>query len=145
MNPNALATTTGPNDVDNVEQVLVSSPITGGAYHVVLSAPLGEIFEDENGDPAPQEVAVIISGIEADPSLELKITSVTQTDPDRFTIVWPALIGSPYCVQQSPDLTPGSWTDITGDIVAQTSFVARALTSDPGTISKNFWRVRKVK
>lgn len=142
-NPSANATT-GINDRDNVEQVLVSNPGANQAYNIVLSPAPGETFVDDQGNPAPQEVAVIISGIEPDPSLELIITSVTQTGPDKFTLLWPALIGSPYRVQESPDLSAGSFTDITGDIVAETAFVAREVTADPTTISKKFWRVRKV-
>jgi hypothetical protein len=38
----------------------------------------------------------------------------------------------------------GSFVDITGDIIAQTAFVASEVTGDPTTVTKKFWRVRKV-
>ena len=143
-NPNALATKTGPNSVDNVEQVLIDNPAAGGDYNIVLAPAAGETFVDDIGNPTSQEVALIISGIDPDPSLELVITSVMQTGADKFTLVWPALIGSSYRVQESPDLGTNSFTDITGDIVAEMNFIAREVTGDPTTISKKFWRVRKV-
>jgi len=136
--------TTGVNDRDNVEQVIVSSPSAGQSYNIVLSPAIGETFVDDTGSPAPQRVAVLISGIEPNPALKLAVTSITQTGADKFTLVWPALIGSTYRVQESLDLSVGSFSDVTGDIVAQTSFVAREVTGDPNTITKKFWRVRKV-
>lgn len=143
FNPSANATT-GVNGRDNVEQVLIPNAVAGQTYNIQLSPASGETFGDDTGNPAPQQVAVAISGIESDPSLELVITSIVQTGADKFTLVWPALIGSPYRVQESLDLTQGSFSDITGDIVAETAIVAREVTGDPVTMSKKFWRVRKV-
>lgn len=150
-NPDALATTNGPNDKDNVEQVIVATPTAGTDYTITIEPASGETFVDELGQNAPQEVAVIISGIDPDPSLELIITSVLQTGADKFTLVWSSLAGSTYRVQQSSDLTVGSFIDLTAgpsnlpvELVAPGNFTAYEVTSDPATITKNFWRVRKV-
>jgi hypothetical protein len=142
-NPAANATT-GINDRDNVEQVLIASPTMGQTYDIVLSPAAGETFVDDLGNPAPQKVALLISGIEPNPSLELVISSVLQTGSDKFTLVWPSLIGTAYRVQESPDLSPGSFIDITGDLVATSNFIAREVTFNPTIVGKRFWRVRKV-
>lgn len=142
-NPGSNATP-GVNSFDNVEQVLISNPSSLQAFDIEISPASGETFVDDTGTPVPQQVAVLISGIKPDPALALRIISITQTGADKFTVVWPALVGTAYRVEESPDLTQNSWVDVTGDIVAQSSLVAKELTADPATVSERFWRVRKV-
>lgn len=141
-NPAALATT-GINDRDNVEQVLIASPVASQQYEIVLSPAAGETFVDEDGNPAPQDVAVVISGIESNPSLELEISSVVRTDVDEFTVVWPALVGAVYQIQESDDLV--TFSDLGGEVTAQTSLVALPITSDPSLEGNKFWRVKRIK
>lgn len=142
-NPAAPATN-GINSRDNVEQVLIPTPIAGGDYQIVLGQPIGETFVDDLGQPAPHRLAVIISGIESNPALEFKTTTLVRSDIDEWSLVWQALVGCSYRIQQSTTMAPGSWTDLSGDLLAEASVMAYTLTADPNTQTKTFWRVIKL-
>ncbi len=140
-NPTANATT-GVNTRDNVEQVRIASPVAGQVYNIVLGPATGETFVNDLGSPAPQPVALIVSGIQ--PDLAFHIIDVIRTGTDKWTLVWTANVGSTYRVATSTNLANGTWTDVTGDISATTTYVAREVTSNPTTDSQRFWRVRKL-
>jgi hypothetical protein len=102
----------------------------------------GETFVDEMGQASPQPVSIVISGIQSDPTLTFRITDILKTGTDAWTVVWPAVVGVIYRVQTSTDLI--SWTDTTGDIMAETDVVAREVINATPAAEQRFWRVRKV-
>jgi hypothetical protein len=138
----AAVATTGVNNRDNVEQVVIANPVAGQLYMVNVGPAAGETFVDEMGQASPQPVSIVISGIQSDPTLTFRITDILKTGTDAWTVVWPAVVGVIYRVQTSTDLI--SWTDTTGDIMAETDVVAREVINATPAAEQRFWRVRKV-
>lgn len=76
--------TKGDNTVDNVEQVLLESPIAGRKYRIEVSNK-GTLVNDVTPVPAPtpQNYALIITGVEA------SSLSTTNTSADNLATIYP--------------------------------------------------------
>ena len=80
----------------------------------------------------------------SEPALDFRIISLEPTGAAAWTLVWTAEVGSLYRVQTSTELATGTWTDVTGDIAAATTYVAHEVTDPTPTGLRRFWRVRKL-
>jgi hypothetical protein len=139
--PANAATRNGDNKRDNVEQILVDSP-SAGQFFTVRVTHKGTL-KDDSGATAPQALSMILSGVIADPTPELKISDISATGTNLFTIIWPSVVGATYEIETSPDLTVGSWTTLPGAYVSTKDFTAAEVANNIGE-TRRFWRVRRL-
>ena len=90
------------NTVDPIEQVLVSSPVVGRDYRVSITSKVNLI--DAVGRPAPQELAIVITGNALLPS-ELFQVLLQEGDEAEVRLSVPSTVGNRYQVESSTDLT----------------------------------------
>ena len=109
-----------PTACDTVEQVLISTPASGVTYTINVS-PFNTL-RNHLGQPASQNVSIIVSGVEASPSPDFQVTVFEPTGLNASTLGWPAVVGTVYRLQTSVDLQ--TWADASGDYVAAKPFVA---------------------
>ena len=136
LNP-SNAPSKGINNVDNVEQVVISNPVPGGTYTINLAPAAGETFVNDTGNSAPQAVSVFISGVQAD-GMD---TRMTWNGGSSYSFTWIAKQGNVYRLETSTDLH--DWVEISGDIAPTTTQVMShtpTLTSG----SKRFWRPKRI-
>jgi hypothetical protein len=129
------AATTGDNFRDNVEQVLIASPVDG-----MYSVKVNHKGALSNGW---QDVSILISGNLPLEKPELAIVDVNRLLAPTNTLEWPSVVGQFYRVQSTTSLIDGAWTDLTGDISAlRTNIVYGAETNpEPDVL---FFRVNEV-
>jgi hypothetical protein len=140
-NPTAAATRSGDNKRDNVEQVLVDSPASGQEFTVRVTHK--DNLRDDTGAIAPQELSLVLSGVEADSAADLKILDISVTGVDLYTISWTSVVGATYQIETLPDLATGVWTTLAGDYVATKDVTAAEIPSNPGE-DRRFWRVKRL-
>ena len=83
LDPMAAATK-GDNVVDNIEQVLLESPVGGRQYRIEVSNK--GTLKNDAGVPAPQNYALIVTGYDFTATNQL---SVTDVDPKDAVAVYP--------------------------------------------------------
>ena len=126
-NPVAAATT-GDNTRDKVEQVVINAP-SAGVYTVTVTHK-GTLVD------GAQTVSIVIDGNIATAAPTHQITSFVQTGTDKFTIVWPTVVGANYQIQSTTDFAQSS--DEGGEISPLTTTTAVALT---GGAPHKFYRI----
>lgn len=100
-------------------------------------------LKDDTGAIAPQELSLVLSGVEADPAAELKILDISVTGVDLYTISWTSVVGATYQIETLPDLATGVWTTLAGDYVATKDVTAAEITSNPGE-DRRSWRGKRL-
>jgi hypothetical protein len=135
----ASAATQADNTVDNVEQVVVSSPTANGEYTITVSHK-GNLVDDL-AQVTGQDLSIIIDGNIAATAPALKVEEIVKTGAEEFTLTWPAVVGKRYSVEASSDLQ--SWTAATGEISAIKEFVASPV-SAPSSSPRRFYRVLEI-
>jgi len=125
---------TGDNTRDNVEQVVIASPMTG--EYVVCITHKGALVDGR------QQVSIIISGNTATDAPAHQVTFFVQTAAEEFTIVWPTVVGANYQIESSTHLSV--WTEEGGEISPLTTTTAVPLTVIGGTPYK-FYRIKRLR
>lgn len=133
-NPNTAAIT-GDNDLDNVEQVIISNPVAGMEYTIRVNHK-GNLVAPGN-PTAGQTVSLIITGNEAENAPSFAIDHLEQTGTDEFTVCWSSVVGADYRVESSLDLN--SWTS-EGDVVNALREEIASEVPAPSANTKRFWR-----
>ena len=145
-----LPTYSGPNHRDTVEKIIIpqpgsaqSTPTAGHDYTITYGPAPGVTLRNELGQAAPQEMFIVLSGIQVQGTPPFQIVWFEETADDEVTLLWASIPGSTYWVQYCDSLATGSWTDIGGSsLVATTTFAARTVPKNP-TGSQHFYRIRK--
>ncbi len=83
---------------------------------------------------------IVIDGNVAQPAPVHKVSSLTPTATQEFTIVWPTVVGANYQIESSTDLI--NWSNEGGEISPLTTTTAIALT---GADPKNFYRIIRLR
>lgn len=131
----ATAATTGDNFRDNVEQVLIASPVDG-MYSVKVNHK-GTLSNDW------QDVSILISGNLPLDKPELAIVDVDRLLAPTNTLEWPSVVGQFYRVQSITNLIDGVWSDLTGDISALRTNIVFGVDTNPEP-EVLFFRVNEV-
>jgi hypothetical protein len=137
--PAAAALNNGDNTRDNVEVVNIASPVSGQTYLIRVTHK--GTLRDDTGATAPQQLSLVVSGVDVQPAPEFAITQVTKTGATQYSVLWGSVVGSTYRLETSTDLN--NWTIVPGDISAtqiQTSVPVSASIGE----DKRFWRVRRL-
>jgi len=122
------AATTGDDTLNNVEQVVVSSP-TAGSDYIVRVTHKGTLRGGQ------QWVSIVVSGADVIPTPNFVLTA-TSAGGDFVNITWPAVVSGIYRIQGASSFL-GPWTDMTGDISANLENMS-VLVEAPS--SPFFWR-----
>ena len=130
------AATRGLNRLDNVEQVLVESPVAGGLYQVIVAPAPDELLVDESGESAAQVVSVVISGLEA-----VADSAAAELLLESDELGWSPLPGVVYHVETAAELA-GSWMAVSNGVSFERSPVFTPIDRDSEE-SHRFWRVRR--
>ena len=125
---------TGDNTRDNVEQVVIASPMTG--EYIVSITHKGVLVD------GAQQVSIIISGNTALDAPAHQTTSFVRTAADEFTIVWPTVVGANYQIESSTELAV--WSDEGGEISPLTTTTAVPVTVMGGTPYR-FYRIKRLR
>jgi nucleotidyltransferase/DNA polymerase involved in DNA repair len=133
----SAAATTGDDTRNNLEQVVVSSPLTGTNYIVRITYK--GTLKDNAGHTANDQWASLIMSGNLSTALPFIITAfIPQTNGD-FIITWNAVVGGEYIIQTSTDLI--TWTDESGDINANLENMSELITpSGPYT----YYRIKRI-
>jgi hypothetical protein len=106
--------TTGDDSRNNLEQVVVNSPLTGTNY--IVRVTYKGSLKDNYGHPANDQWASLVMSGNLSTALPFVITGFYPQPNGQFIITWNAVVGGEYVVQTSTDLI--HWTDDTGYINA---------------------------
>ncbi len=136
----ASAATTADNNADNVEQVMISNPVTNGIYTVRITHK--GTLKDDTGATADQWITVLVSGNVPQAEPALVIQSITQTSSNTLAVQWPANVGRVYQVQARTNVDSGTWTAVTDDISAARTNVAVTVSMSGST---RFYRVARLR
>jgi Subtilase family len=128
--------TTGDDTRNNLEQVVVNSPVTGTNY-IVRVTYKGTLKDNNGATTGGQWASLIMSGNLAT-ALPFEVTGFYQQPNGQFIITWNAVVGGEYIVQGSDDLS--NWTDLTGPINANLESMSE-LVSPSG--SYYFYRIAR--
>lgn len=120
----AAAATTGDDNRNNVEQVLIANP-TPGTYTVRVTHK-GTLLNQE-----AQWVSILVSGNVPQAKPEFRITNQSITPAGDFALVWQAVVGQRYQVQYRNNVEGPGWTDIGPEVVAALPTVSVELPIDP--------------
>lgn len=131
----ANAATTGDNFRDNVEQVLIASPIDG--IYTVQVNHKGTLSNDW------QDASILISGNLPLDKPELAIVDVDRLLAPTNTLEWPSVVGQFYRVQSTTNLIDSAWSDLTGDISALRTNIVFGVETNPEP-EVLFFRVNEV-
>ena len=144
------------NDRDNVEQVVVESPITNGVYNVQvrskgnLTFPLrpvtGNAMAYTNQTVwTNQWVSLLISGNAPQPEPALEITD-DLSEPHFISLRWPSVVGRVYQVQcQTNLLSSQGWLPASGEIAATRTNTAVRLPLLHTNAPSCFYRIRRLR
>jgi hypothetical protein len=136
----ASAATTGDNDTDNVEQVVVVNPVTNGVYTVRVTHK--GTLKDDTGATAAQWISIFVSGNVRQAEPALLIEKIARTVGSAVAMQWPANVGRVYQVQSRAAVDSGTWTAATGEISATRTNVAVEVSMSGDT---RFYRVARVR
>jgi subtilisin family serine protease len=140
-NSPANAATTGDNNRDNVEQVVITNAAAG--TYLVRVTHKGNLVNDL-GAVADQPVSLLISGIVEQPAPSLAITSIAMLSSNVVAMKWNSVVGRVYRVQHRDDVASGSWSNDTGEISATKTNVSVALTF-PSGLTNRFYRIKLIR
>ena len=87
-----------------------------------------------------------LSGLRAADEMETPVVSITynkQTSPPSVTLSWCSVPNARYTVEQSPNMTTGSWTNLATGVVSGGTLTTHSITLPAGSVAKKFFRVRK--
>lgn len=112
----SAAATTGDDSRNNLEQVVVNSPLLGTNNNYIVRVTYKGTLKDNSGSAADGQWASIILSGNLSTALPFVITGFFQQPDGQFIITWNAVVGGEYIVQGSSDLV--NWTDLTGYINA---------------------------
>ncbi len=135
-NPSQAATT-GDNDRDNVEQVLIpgdgSSFGIDGLYKVTI-----KLDPDQMALVGSQPVSIVIVGALA-VDIPFRILAIDPTGVGGdYTIQWGSNVGATYGIERSSDLI--TWQSTSVDIVAIKEITSHVVQATPGA-NREFFRV----
>ncbi len=106
---------------DGCEKIIIpqpgsaqSTPTAGHDYTITYGPAPGVTLRNELGQAAPQEMFIVLSGIQVQGTPPFQIVWFEETADDEVTLLWASIPGSTYWVQYSDSLATGSWTDIGG-------------------------------
>lgn len=118
LNPAARtnAATTADNVRDNVEQVVITNPVTNGNYTVRVTHK-GNLVNDF-GTNSLQRFSLAAFGVAPGTKPTLIITNIAQTGAGQMTLQWAAVPGLNYQIQARNDLSSGSWSNVSPEINA---------------------------
>jgi hypothetical protein len=136
----ANAATTGDNDTDNGEQVVVANPVTNGVYLVRITHK--GTLKDHTGATADLWVSIFASGIVPQSEPPLAIERIAQASTNTVALRWVANVGRIYQLQHRDNVDSGTWSPATGEISATKTNVAVEL---PLTGSSRFYRLVRVR
>ena len=139
LNPAARtnAATTADNVRDNVEQVVITNPVTNGTYTVRVTHK-GNLVNDF-GTNSLQRFSLAALGVAPGTKPDLLITSVAQTGAGQVTLQWAAVPGLNYQIQERNDLSSGSWSNVSPEINAYRVNPSYTLTGQ--TNANRFYRL----
>ena len=131
------AATTDDDSLNNLEQVVITTPVTTGDY-IVRVTHKGALPTEG------QWVSIISSGVTGPPNgvAPFNLSGVIQGDQPggvTFALTFDSVVGGVYTVQGDADLAP-PWTDHIVNIVAIAESTMVAVTTPPGA-TRYFWRV----
>jgi hypothetical protein len=129
----SAAATTGDDTRNNVEQVVVNSPLVGTNYIVRVTA--------KNNLGSSGQWASIISSGNAVPTVDFRITNISNQGNGYYLITWNAVVGGIYRIQGSPNVF-GPYTDATGDISANLESMSYTVQA-PNNNPDYFWRIAR--
>jgi nucleotidyltransferase/DNA polymerase involved in DNA repair len=133
----SAAATTGDDTRNNLEQVVVSSPLTGTNYIVRITYK--GTLKDNAGHTANDQWASLIMSGNLSTALPFIITAFIPQPNGDFIITWNAVVGGEYIIQTSTDLI--TWTDESGDINANLENMSELITpSGPYT----YYRIKRI-
>jgi len=139
-NQPAAAATQGDNNVDNVEQVVVASPVAG-TYRVRISHK--GTLHDSSGIPINQSFSLLLSGNAPEPPLAFTSTLLlTVGGQPSISLKWSSVIGRVYQVQYRDDVATGGWQAATGEIVATATNVTVVLSRNT---ARRFYRLLRLR
>ncbi len=107
--------TKGDNYRDNVEQVVVTNA-TANEQFIVRVTHKGTLVDD-TGQPASQDLSIILSGIVPETRSKLAIVEADFSGGSEL-ILWPSVVGQNYRVQAAVDLLEQVWTNTSAEISA---------------------------
>lgn len=136
----ASAATTGDNNADNVEQVMIANPVTNGIYTIRVTHK--GTLKDATGATADQWITILLIGNVPQAEPPLVIQSITQTGSNTIALQWPANVGRVYQVQARANVNLGSWSAVSGDISATKTNVAVTVSMSG---SERFYRVARLR
>ncbi len=139
LNPAARtnAATTADNVRDNVEQVVITNPVTNGTYTVRVTHK-GNLVNDF-GTNSLQRFSLDATGVAPGTKPDLLITSVAQTGAGQVTLQWAAVPALNYQIQARNDLVSGSWSNVSPEINAYRVNPSYTLTGQ--TNASRFYRL----
>lgn len=106
------AATTGDDTRNNLEQVVVNSPLTGsGNPYIVRVTYKGSLKNNSGALANDQWASLIMSGNNA-VSIPFVFTQFAPQPNGQFLMTWSAVVGGDYVVQSTSSLL-GPWTDVT--------------------------------
>ena len=134
------AATTDDNTRDNVEQVVVSNPVTNAIYTVRLTHKGTNLVAGTTGATNEQWLSIFVSGNVAQAAPLLLIASIAMSSSNTVALKWNSVVGRVYQVQHRNDVATGAWSNTTGEISATKTNVAVNLFVPDG-VDTRFYRV----
>lgn len=120
----SAAATTGDDTRNNLEQVIVNSPVTGTNY--IVRVTYKGTLKDNSGHAANDQWASLAMSGNLSTALPFVITAFIPQPNGDFIITWNAVVGGEYVIQTSTDLI--NWTDATGYINANLESMSELVT-----------------
>jgi hypothetical protein len=134
------AVTTGDNNRDNVEQVVITN--AAADTYPVRVTHRGNMVDD-TGAVADQRVSLLTSGNAEQPAPSLAITSIAMLSSNVVAMKWNSVVGRMYQVQHRDDVASGSWSNDTGEISASKTNTAVEVDMS-GPNGRRFYQVIEV-
>jgi hypothetical protein len=123
----AAAALRGDDNTNNLEQVVVDSPVADGIYTVRVTHK-GNLFNSSS-----QWVSLGISGRVVPTSHNFQITEFRPVGGGNFVVSWNAIPGGIYSVEGSPDFS--YWSQLSGQLSARSDSMSFTVTPPPGASS----------
>ena len=139
----AANATRGDNTRDNVEMVEIFGATQleppHGTYTVKVTHK-GDLL-DGAGQVGAQNLSLVVSGAEALPAPDFRITLFETDGSGGYDLGWPTVVGGLYEVERSGDLV--NWTF--DQEVSPTSVFTVANVVPPASSTEHFYRIKRTK